>query len=326
MPKRRWSGAFRQTDSQNSFPFEPLAAFLFFLSLCSVISAEDLTRELLHAPSGRTVELVYRSLSPGEPLFFLLRTSGGIGRVTVRFLNETSILTAAGGGDVAVGFHGIDLGIQPGTYPLSVRIEDEDSTFEEIQIDVVVEEKDFPVSKLRMKQEYVSPPRELDERLRRESEIMGWIYEKITPVWMGDGNFVLPHPADAWPNFGQKRLVNERVQSLHSGVDLRVPWGDPVRSVNTGIVVFASHYYMPGKTVIIDHGLGVFSFYCHLSDILVKRGSRIRKGEIIGRCGNTGRSTGPHLHWSMRILDSRVDPHAMLLLPLDGIGSAWPSK
>ena len=78
----------------------------------------------------------------------------------------------------------------------------------------------------------------------------------------------------------------------------------------------ASDLYMGGKTVIIDHGLGVFSTYGHMSKLLVKRGETVKKGQTVGLCGSTGRSTGPHLHWSFRILDARVDPEAMLRLPL----------
>ena len=73
---------------------------------------------------------------------------------------------------------------------------------------------------------------------------------------------------------------------------------------------------MGGKTVIIDHGLGVFSSYGHMSELRVKRGDAVKKGQTIGLCGSTGRSTGPHLHWSVRVLDARVDPEAMLRLPL----------
>jgi murein DD-endopeptidase MepM/ murein hydrolase activator NlpD len=138
----------------------------------------------------------------------------------------------------------------------------------------------------------------------------------VTPEWLGDGPFALPHDAPSWRNFGQRRLNNNVLQSLHAGLDLRVPMGEPIRASNAGLVAMASDLYMGGKTVIIDHGLGVFSSYGHMSELRVKRGERVKKGRTIGLCGSTGRSTGPHLHWSFRILDARVDPEAMLRLPL----------
>jgi murein DD-endopeptidase MepM/ murein hydrolase activator NlpD len=90
-----------------------------------------------------------------------------------------------------------------------------------------------------------------------------------------------------------------------------------VRASNAGKVVLASHLYLSGKTVIIDHGQGVFSLYCHFSRILVKRGVTVKKGALIGKIGNTGRSTGPHLHWAFKIFDSRVDPYSLVCLPIE---------
>ncbi len=126
----------------------------------------------------------------------------------------------------------------------------------------------------------------------------------------------MPHDAPSWSNFGQRRLNNNVLQSLHTGLDIRVPFGEPIRASNAGTVVMASDLYYGGKTVIIDHGLGVFSSYGHMSGLLVKRGEAVRKGQTVGLCGTTGRSTGPHLHWSFKVLETRVDPEAMLRLPL----------
>jgi len=150
--------------------------------------------------------------------------------------------------------------------------------------------------------------------------MLALVFSLISPQWLGDGPFMAPHPVKPWPNFGQRRLTNKTLSSVHSGIDLPVPFGEPIRAVNRGRVVMASPLYMSGLTVVIDHGLGVFSFYCHLSKLAVRRGDMVGKGAVIGACGSTGRSTGPHLHWSMRVGDGRVDPYAMLGLPL-GAGS-----
>jgi len=121
---------------------------------------------------------------------------------------------------------------------------------------------------------------------------------------------------EAAPNFGQRRIYNKSYTSIHQGVDIAAPWGSPVRASNSGRVVLASSLYLSGRTVIIDHGQGVFSLYGHFSQILVKRGDLVKKGQVIARVGNTGRSTGPHVHWGVRILDSRVDPFSLVSLPL----------
>jgi murein DD-endopeptidase MepM/ murein hydrolase activator NlpD len=95
-------------------------------------------------------------------------------------------------------------------------------------------------------------------------------------------------------------------------VDISSPSGTPVGASNSGRVLLADDLYYAGNTVVIDHGLGVVSFYCHFSKILVTKGDRVEKGTSIGEVGATGRVTGPHLHWSVRIRGSRVDPLSLL--------------
>jgi murein DD-endopeptidase MepM/ murein hydrolase activator NlpD len=101
-------------------------------------------------------------------------------------------------------------------------------------------------------------------------------------------------------------------RSPHSGVDVEAGPNEIVRAANAGTVVLAAELYLSGNTVVIDHGLGLFTNYCHFSRILVKSGDAVRKGDPIGRVGSTGRSTGPHLHWGVRIFESRVDPDSIL--------------
>ncbi len=292
------------------------AAAIVLLGILTLPAAAASEEETFRTPSGVTIGMACRSLRPGEPLLFTVETASPGDRILISFLG-TSVRIAPGDDGVSgPAFLGIDLAVEPGLYPLEITVQRGEGDREAIRRELLVLERDFPSQSLKIAPEYVTPPQAVRERIRRESEIMGWIYERSTSDWLGDGSFIAPHPARAWPNFGQRRLVNGKVNSVHSGVDVRVPYGEFIRSVNAGKVVLAANYYMPGGTVIIDHGRGVFSFYCHLSRILVRRGSLVGKGSIIGKCGSTGRSTGPHLHWSMRIHDSRVDPYAMLELPI----------
>jgi murein DD-endopeptidase MepM/ murein hydrolase activator NlpD len=99
-------------------------------------------------------------------------------------------------------------------------------------------------------------------------------------------------------------------------VDIAAPYGSPVKASNSGRVVLARDLYFSGNTVIIDHGLGLFTFYCHFSRLKVSRGDMVKKGAVIALAGSTGRSTGAHLHWGVKLLGSRVDPVALLSLAL----------
>ena len=266
--------------------------------------------------AGPVVKLAYRALEPGEPVLVTLTSDGTARSASVTFLDRTVTLKPAPGSRSAMAFLGIDLAVKPGPHPMVIRVDKTTGETEEIRKDVEIGEKAFPFTKLRFKPEYVTPPAEVLERIRRESDLVAWVMSVVTPEWLGDGPFVMPHPATTWSNFGQRRLNNEVLQSVHAGLDIRVPFGEPIRAANAGRVVMASDLYFGGKTVIIDHGLGVFSSYGHLSALKVKRGQAVAKGEIVGLCGSTGRSTGPHLHWAVKIFDARVDPEAMLRLPL----------
>jgi len=285
---------------------------LVFLTLLACLSAAEIAlpseKAFFQAPSGVFLELQFRSLQPGEVLLVSLPDPPGVRRAVVVFREREYILTDA----LRFAFVGLDLGLEPGSYPMTVTFERTNGGREAVQRDIVVEAKEFPRKKLWVKESFAVPPKEVEERIRREAELVAWVYGIITPRWLGDGAFLQPNKGKVFPNFGQRRIYNDAPRSTHTGVDIAAPQGDPIRAANAGKVVLASRLYLSGNAVIIDHGLGVFSFYGHMSKILVKRGQAVGKGDVIGKCGTTGRSTGPHLHWAVRVFDSRVDPFSLL--------------
>jgi murein DD-endopeptidase MepM/ murein hydrolase activator NlpD len=287
---------------------------LVFLTLLAVLAGAEKAlpsdKALFRAPSGEFLELEFRSLHPGEVLLASLPAPSGVRRAVVVFRNREFVLIDA----LRFAFIGLDLGLEPGSYPMTVTFEQANGGKEAVRRDIVVEAKEFPSIKLWVKKDFALPPKEVQERIRREAELVAWVYGIITPRWLGDGAFFQPNEGKVFPNFGQRRIYNDAPRSTHAGLDIAAPQGDPIRAANAGNVVLASHLYLSGNAVIIDHGLGVFSFYGHMSRLLVKRGQAVRKGDVIGKCGTTGRSTGPHLHWAIRVFDSRVDPFSLLAL------------
>ncbi len=285
---------------------------LVFLTLLACLSAAEIAlpseKAFFQAPSGVFLELQFRSLQPGEVLLVSLPDPPGVRRAVVVFRDKEYILTDA----QRFAFVGLDLGVEPGSFPMTVTFERTNGGRESVRRDIVVGAKEFPRKKLWVKESFALPPKEVEERIRREAELIAWVYGIITPRWLGDGAFLQPNNGKVFPNFGQRRIYNDAPRSTHAGVDIAAPQGDPIRAANSGNVVLASHLYLSGNAVIIDHGLGVFSFYGHMSKILVKRGQAVGKGDMIGKCGTTGRSTGPHLHWAVRVFDSRVDPFSLL--------------
>ncbi|MCD6516663.1 MAG: M23 family metallopeptidase [Candidatus Aminicenantes bacterium] len=261
------------------------------------------------------VVLEYRDVAPGEILKVSVKNLPVIQSAQVKFLNKKYDMAQVG--DCLVCLIGLDLGIETGSHSLKVYVYKQDGSVEIKEQDIPVSPKQFPIKKLWVKEEFVTPPKNVMERIQREAELTKAVYNIYSPEWEAEGKFIVPVQGQIFPNFGERRFFNNKPRSQHSGVDIASPMGMPVKASNSGRVVLASHLYFAGNTVIIDHGLGVFSVYCHFSEITVKMGQKVEKGDIIGKIGSTGRVTGPHLHWSIRIRGSRVDPNALLSLEFE---------
>jgi hypothetical protein len=286
-----------------------LAILLCVMGPVAVGGVERLT---LQTPQGREIEFIARDFMPGEVVLARLTRSPGTKRTVVRFLGQNYELWPQESAKEGFAFIGLDLGIKPGKHVFDVGILGNDGQTENERQEFQVAGRDFPVKKLWVKEEFVTPPPEVEERIRWEAELVDSIYGLMTSRWLGEGDFRLPHDGKMAPNFGERRIYNNIPRSTHSGVDISAPFGGSVRAANSGRVVLARDLYFSGQTVILDHGLGLFTYYCHFSRLKVQRGDSVRKGDVIGLIGSTGRSTGPHLHWAAKILRSRVDPLALL--------------
>jgi len=282
-------------------------AFLALLSLAMVAGAEVIKME---AKTGDRFEVEARKIQPGEPLI-LTWVEKKSDLATVDFLGRHYELKANSGQPAFLPL-GVDLGVKPGRQILEIALWSGYRQSDQINLEMNILARDFPKRKLTVDPKYVHPPREVQERIKREAEILDQIYDQTSPEWLAKGKFELPGDGRLSPNFGQQRIYNDVPRSVHAGVDMAIASGQPIKAANNGQVVLASNLYFSGNTVIIDHGLGLFTVYCHLSKLLVKRGVRADRGQVIGLAGSTGLSTGPHLHWAAKINQARVDPLALL--------------
>jgi murein DD-endopeptidase MepM/ murein hydrolase activator NlpD len=146
------------------------------------------------------------------------------------------------------------------------------------------------------------------ERIRREQAELKQIYASGSRSRLWQGGFRIPVPGEMNGPFGTRRLFNGELQSQHSGVDFRAQTGDPVHSAGSGVVCLAKDLFYSGNAVIVDHGAGVFTSYSHLSRMGVAVGQRVEKGMVVGLAGATGRATGPHLHWGVKVNNVSVNP------------------
>jgi hypothetical protein len=290
--------------------------FFYGFVCLALIPASGADREVVRFSCGAEVELVAPVLEPGGILLARLIQVAPAERIVIGFEGIDYNLGIGGGVGTAFALIGLDLALKPGPYDLKMTAYLREGGVEKLRHPLMVQGREFPVKKLLVKQEFVTPPPEVEERIRRESDLLQMVYGVITEEWLGEGVFERPHSGESADNFGERRIYNGVPRSSHSGLDIAAPQGSPVRAANSGRIVLARDLYFSGKTVIIDHGLGVFSIYCHFSELKVNRGQTVRRGDVIALAGSTGRSTGPHLHWAVRIRGNRVDPQALLDLAL----------
>jgi murein DD-endopeptidase MepM/ murein hydrolase activator NlpD len=208
---------------------------------------------------------------------------------------------------------GIDLATKPGAYPVKVTAKLEDGS-PSATYTLKVADKAFPTRKLTVDDAFVTPPASALARIEEDSKALErcWANPSAEKLWAGP--FVRPVPHDANSAFGSRSVFNGQMRNPHSGADFRSPPGTPIKAPNAGLVVLAHDLYYSGGTVVIDHGLGLFSLFAHLSAIDAKEGAPVASGEVVGRVGATGRVTGPHLHWMVRVNGARIDPLALLAL------------
>ncbi len=205
---------------------------------------------------------------------------------------------------------GIDLDRRPGEYPLRVDagggLTAEDT--------LVVAPKAFPTRRLTVDENFVNPPPSVAERIKRESELLAAVYARSAADRLWTSGFVRPVPQPANSRFGTRSIFNGQPRNAHGGADFLSPAGTPIHAPNAGRVVVARDLYFSGGTVIIDHGQGLFSMLAHMSAIAAHEGDVVGPGDVVGNVGATGRVTGPHLHWAVRVDDARVDPLSVLQL------------
>lgn len=208
---------------------------------------------------------------------------------------------------------GVDLDARPGPHAAEITLEYDDGRRRKLTESVEVAHRDYPTTALTVAPKYVEPsPKDL-ARAKKESAEISRIYARVTPEAYWTEPFESPLPGvRGGRNFGHRRVFNGEPRAPHSGADLAARTGTPVRAANRGRVVLAADLFFSGNSVFIDHGQGVYSVYLHLSKIEVRPGTMVERGQRIGLSGATGRVTGPHLHWGVRVLDARVDPFSLL--------------
>lgn len=157
-------------------------------------------------------------------------------------------------------------------------------------------------------QQQVNPNAENLARIERELAEQTRAYQQFSSRQPSNLLFDKPVNGPLSSPFGLRRFFNGEERNPHSGLDFAANRGTPIKAPAAGKVILVGDYFFNGKTVFVDHGQGLISMFCHLSEIGVKVGDELPRGGVLGKVGATGRATGPHLHWNVSLNDARVDP------------------
>jgi murein DD-endopeptidase MepM/ murein hydrolase activator NlpD len=270
---------------------------------------------LLAAPPPIQITARSRSVQPGEIVVLAIDAPGVSGDIRVRAFDR-DVAAYREGSRSWRALVGIDLDVKPGTYAVSVAANGGGRAAYEL----VVKRRVFRTRRLTVNEAFVTPPASEQARIDRDAALLAAVWNAPAAERLWSGPFLRPVPQEANSAFGTRSIFNGKPRNAHGGADFLSPAGTPIQAPNAGRVVVARDLYFSGNTVVIDHGLGLFSMFAHLSAIDVHEGEPVTASQLLGRVGATGRVTGPHLHWAVRASGARVDP--LSLLALLGNGAA----
>ncbi|MCF8085435.1 MAG: M23 family metallopeptidase [Desulfohalobiaceae bacterium] len=289
-----------------------LLALACLLFLAGNVLARDTAPLQVNAPS---------SVAVGDPFTVSVRTDLSLKAVEIAWLGERVRLSlhrsnATREGKIILGTEvGED---KPGTRWIGIRPLDGKGLVHKRR--VRVRGKDFPSQHLSLPEGSVTLSQSQLKRYRKDKRAIGAALSSRAGERSWSNSFLWPVNGEITSTYGLDRILNGQPRSPHRGIDVAVPSGTPVRAMESGKVALTGEFLFEGKAVFIDHGMGVISMYFHLSSISAEQGDRLKRGEVIGRSGVSGRTSGPHLHFGLSVLDRLVNP-----LPLLGDESARQS-
>ncbi len=261
---------------------------------------------LLATPQAYAVDIYPAEVIPGD--VFLLTIQGEAGSSAQAEFRGNTIKFFPADGGLLIALVPVDVNTPPDKYTVSVT-HGEDTQV----LNLTVKSHKFKTVKLTLPEGKVTLNPENQKRAVKEAMRLNKIWpEQTGKVW--SSGFTDPTGTEVSEVYGVKRIMNEKKTSVHRGMDYRGKTGTPVMSINSGAVVLTDDLFYGGNTLIVDHGMGLYSVYMHLSKFKASKGDSVSKGQVIGLIGSSGRATGPHLHMSVKLNGVSVNPESLLKL------------
>jgi len=303
-------------------------AFVCLAAASALLSPGAMAKDRGSCTPGTTLRLGAPESSQGSLLLIEVKSAKPLAEVqgdwdgrTVPFWRESASETRR------KGLLAVDLEKAPGEYDLKVTGQTASGEKISCSARVRVRKGRFATEKLQVGKQFVEPSPEQIKRADEERQKLRDIFDRVTPERLWDGKFRIPLEGVATgSNFGRRRILNGNPGSPHGGVDLPGATGTPVHATQRGRVVLAEELFFAGNTVVVDHGLGIYTLYGHLSEIDAKVGDELAAGAVLGKVGATGRVTGPHLHWGLTVERARVNPLQLVRLLGNSSGAAARQK
>jgi len=221
---------------------------------------------------------------------------------------EPSVPSAKNAPEIWHALAGVDLEKPAGTYRFTLTARPRRGPPLACSLLLRVRKGNFATERLTIDKKFTAPSAEQIARSLKERDRLRAIFDTVTPERLWRGGFRIPlDGVTTGGNFGRRRVLNGNPGSPHGGVDFPAVSGTPVHAAQRGRVALAEELFFSGNTVVLDHGLGVYTFYGHLESIAVDPGELVEAGDELGKVGATGRVTGPHLHWGLTVVRARVD-------------------
>jgi murein DD-endopeptidase MepM/ murein hydrolase activator NlpD len=294
-----------------------LVGFVLALGVATgvVAAGPQVTARRAAAPGTAAVLRVThqaRAIAPGEVVLLTVTSPGGLSEVRGRAFGQALVGYPGAAPDTWHALAGIALETKPGPAFVTIDAKKADGTPVRSRYRLTVAPKTFPTRRLSVAPGFVTPPAAELPRIERERAEVSRIFSAVSPRPLWGTGFDRPVGGAVISAFGARSIFNRQARAPHRGIDFRGAAGTPVAAPADGVVVLAKDLYFSGTTVILDHGLGVFSMLCHLSRLDVRPDDAVVRGAAIGAIGATGRVTGPHLHWTVRVGPVSVDPLSLL--------------
>jgi murein DD-endopeptidase MepM/ murein hydrolase activator NlpD len=267
-------------------------------------------------PAAASVRVSWEPAHPRAGDVVLMRVRGVPADAIVEATLDGHPVTLFSSADGYAGVVGIDMDTPAGARRWHVTLR-EAGAIATVDGELPIVPRAYTVQHLTVAQTMVELDPATERRAVEESERLRLTYRAISGERLWHGAWVRPVAGEApGTGFGARRVINGQPRSPHGGTDYAAPRGTPVVAANDGRVALVADFFFPGRLVVLDHGLGLYTLYFHLEDIAVAQGDRVTRGQTIGSVGATGRATGPHLHFGAQVGPARVDPATLLGLPV----------